>query len=355
MTAKQLVLETRSSLEEALQRGGVWQDWPGGRLDPAPAPFWGELVTERMLIPHRDRLPYMPVSLACIPGALVVDRAFMADGAGELFLSSEQFPAYLNNWVEKGERPSPYRPLSELREISLPGVSALVHHCHSDIYGHWLVEGLPKLLYLRTLPVKPARFIVEKGTLPHIPNWIAHVAPDVEIVNYDPETEYVRCEMLISPTMACSPRYVINPKLGPLLDEIAPSRPANRLLYLDRVRQGAYHWVINKDELRETAQSFGFEVYYPLRQPVQEQIDVFASARILAADYGSALHNSMFSPPETRVLAFNWVTQIQSRICQLRGQRFGFQLGDTGQPVIEQGYRIDIDAAKRAFEAVLSL
>ncbi len=354
MTSHQLVLEERSSLDDAIERGGVWRDWPGGKVEPAPPPFLGDLVTERMSWPHKAPAPFNPMSVMAIANAVIRGRALLANASGELSRSTELLPLYINHWIENQAPQTAAKPLNELNEVALPGVSALVHHCH-DIYGHWLVEGLPKLLYLNSLPVRPQRFIVQASALAHISKWIGLIAPDIPIHYYDEEREFVRCEMLLTASMACSPRYVFNPRISGLFDTVTVRRQSDRLIYLDRIFPGFHHWMLNAEEVRSTAESFGFEVYLPQHRPLQEQIETFASARVLVGDYGSALHNSLFSPPSTCVLAFNWVTQIQARIAQLRDQHFGFQLGDSHEPLVGVGYRMDIEAAKRALDAVLRL
>ncbi len=344
----------RTSLEEALQTGGVWTDWLPGEAAPAAPLFWGARIASPALDPHIEGAPFPAMGLACIFDATVLDQAFIASSLGEPYQSDTQLPRYINYWLERGMRPTQRRSLTDLTAVHVPGLSALVHHCHADIYGHWLLESMPKLLYLSMLPNPPKQFILQAGTRPHIQNWIKHVFPEAEFVSYDPETEYLRCEKLLSPTMACSAAYVFNPRLNPLLDRIAPSRRVDRLLYLDRAWPSSFHWMLNPDDVRKVAQSFGFEVYFPANHAVVDQLETFASARVLAADFGSALHNALFCSPGTRVLAFNWVNTNQSRIAQLRGQKVGFQLGTTGERVINEGYRVDLDDAKRAFEAALS-
>lgn len=349
-----LELEQRSTLGEAVERGGVWFKWPRGVANPAPPVFWGDSIEPRLLKPHLESGQYRGMGVFCARGAVVRGEALLADSSGRLLLSDKLCPGYLNDRIEKGEFPKQKRSLSKLERVDLPGVSALVHNLNADTYGHWLVEGLPKLLFLRTLPIRPARFIVYAGAQPHVAKWIQHIAPDVDIETYDPATQYVSCETLLVPTLACSPYYVFNPWLLPLLEHLAPRRRTERLLYLRKPWRGLLHWMENADEVEELAQSLGFEPFSPWKHPLEEQIAAFASARVIAGDYGSALHNSLFSPPQTRVLCFNWVTFMQSRIAQLCRQRVGFQMGDTDAPLTNQGYRVDLDVAKRAFEAALS-
>lgn len=350
---QQLNLERRSSLDEVIERGGVWWDWPAGVAEPAPPVFLGADLPERLLAPHAEGAPYPAIGLACVRGGVVLDEAILADEAGNLYLSDTLSPSYVNVWIERGDRPKQRKPLSELTRIDVPGVSALVPNWNAGVYGHWLIEGLPKLLYLRTLAV-PVRFILHSTASPHVANWLRHIAPETEVFTYDPDTQYVKCDTLLLPTTACSPRYVFHPALRPLFEKVAPPRKADRLLYLDRPWRGVFHWMENASEVEDLARSLGFEVFSPIKHSIQDQIDAFASARVIAGDYGSALHNSLFSPSETRVLCFNWVTFVQSRIAQLKRQRIGFQMGKTGEPLTNEGYSVDLDTAKRAFDAALS-
>jgi capsular polysaccharide biosynthesis protein len=354
VTPQHLELQRCSSLEDALDRGGMWSDWPSGVAAPAPPVFWGEDIEARLLMPHRERAPYPAMGVCCVKRAIVRDEAFVADASGQLYVSDKIYPAYINKWLEKGELPKENRSLEDLERVELPGTSALVHNSHADVYGHWLVEGLPKLLFLGTLGHRPARLIMHSTAQPHVSKWLKLVAPDVPIETYNPATQYVVCERLMIPTMACSPHYVFNPALLSLLKRLAPPGGGERLLYLDRPWRGFTHWMENPDEVQDLAQSLGFEVFSPFRRTLEEQIDAFSNAKVIAGDYGSSLHNSLLSAAHTRVLCFNWVTFMQSRIAQLCGQRIGFQMGDTGAPLLKRGYRVDLDEAKRAFEAALS-
>lgn len=170
---KPLELERRSSLDDAIEDGGVWFEWPAGVVEPALPVFWGQEIESRFLAPHLEPAPYPAVGLVCRHNAILRDEAFLADDAGDFLTSAILLPAYLNGWIETGEAPKAKRSLQDLERIELSGTTALVHNSHAGVYGHWLVEGLPKLLYMRSLSVGITQFVLHSMVQPHVGKWIS--------------------------------------------------------------------------------------------------------------------------------------------------------------------------------------
>ena len=113
----------------------------------------------------------------------------------------------------------------------------------------------------------------------------------------------------------------------------------------------------NDEEIESIASSFGLELISPETLPISKQIELFSECAFVVGEFGSALHNTLFSPTDIPVLALNWVNGLQSKISQLKKQSVGYLLPSSGLPVkmewgaAPQTYHID----PRRFRDILSV
>jgi O-antigen biosynthesis protein WbqL len=82
---------------------------------------------------------------------------------------------------------------------------------------------------------------------------------------------------------------------------------------------------------------------------------------VIAGEYGSGLHNAIFSREARHVIAFNWINLVQQAIGMARGHGNIFILPEGGQPIlaplpntaaqtVTTEYNIPLEMAMRAFE-----
>jgi O-antigen biosynthesis protein WbqL len=191
------------------------------------------------------------------------------------------------------------------------------------------------------------------------------MVPEAEIVVYDEDREYLVAERLFVPDLWFSGEYFYHSSLNELLDNLgervnSPEEPIRRV-YVTRESTSAFREMENREEIEEIARSFEFECVSPETRSISEQVALFRNASIIAGEYGSALHNTIFSRKNTIVLAFNCINSCQSRIAELREQRLGILLPTDGQPVTFRPderkifYAIDPDRVKRAFEITIEV
>ncbi len=69
-----------------------------------------------------------------------------------------------------------------------------------------------------------------------------------------------------------------------------------------REAEGTYRALLNEDELVEAFSARGYEIVEPEQLPFLDQIRLFAEAELVVGLGGAALFNTIFSPPETRVV-----------------------------------------------------
>ena len=358
--AQQISYEECAHLSDLSKAGGpsiFWLHPYVEVLSNSPLLF-PELASKAILEQHQwSPVNTQGIGLGFLPNALVSGKSLVGDEKC-LFELGPLVPTYVDNYLCRGEPDVGDTSLAHKSKRFVPGVSILLTHWNSDVYGHWLLEGLPKLLLLRRLGhlfrdlriiVPFARAPLASRLLSHVPRfgrppstaesyvqrWADIVLPGAAIETYDPRSEYLHCEALLSPTtLFSSPTFHFHPELAALLDEL-PVKPVRKRLrlYITRKRASHYREMANAPEIEAIAAEHGLTVIAPETLPLTEQIRIFAGAKLIVGEFGSAMHNALFSPPGATVFCLNWINALQSRIAQLKEQRIGYLLPDHGAPV----------------------
>lgn len=237
------------------------------------------------------------------------------------------------------------------------------------VFGHWLAEYLPRfgmlaaagedidrLSYL--LPVDAPQFAIDLLTL-------FGIAPE-NIQRYDPSRESVQAEELLMPTVlhngvrmadALKPAAeFLRRRLESLHGRLEGDTP-RRILVARRI-SGFGRILTNQAEIERMARKAGFHFVQPELLSLLEQVRLFAGARALIGEYGSALHGSLFSAPGCRVVALRGSTVqpgfIQSGIGAALGQPTGYVFGDITQSFPDNVLRYDYRIATEDFRICLA-
>ena len=277
------------------------------------------------------------LGLAClrdvfVSGPSLVGRSWL------LYRLAPLTPLYVDDYLSTN-LPVGDRKITRKKRLFVPGVAVVVTHWNSGVYGHWLLEGMPKLLLLRQIAehLPSLRVVLPQSLGRWVATWISHVLPDLKIETYDDRTTYLHCERLVMPTLLTDPRHhVFHPELARLLanfqSQMSPGSQRERL-YVSRVVPSLFRQLSNQAQIEEIAVSEGLDLVKPETLSISEQIDLFSRAELVVGEFGSAMHNTLFSPPGTNVLCLNWINGLQSRIAQLKQQRVGYLLPSDGIPV----------------------
>ncbi len=221
------------------------------------------------------------------------------------------------------------------------------------VYGHWLVDFLPKLfaLGLSGYDIDALRYLLPADTPPFGLALLALVGiPAEQIVLYDPLFDAVQPDELLIPTLLRTNSRIAPPFaaaasfLARRIEErhgppAAP--PAAPRLFISRARSGrALRTLINRERIEQLASEAGFAIVHPQQLPLLEQVRLFQGAREIIGEYGSALHATIFSPPGTLVCALRGSGSpiagfLQSAIGHALGQPTGYVIGPTrdGDPL----------------------
>lgn len=197
------------------------------------------------------------------------------------------------------------------------------------IYGHWLVDFIPRLRiaqqvlgsefddYVLPLPI---------GT----PGWALTMMQELcgisenQVLWFDPQSQSVDFRIALAPSY-CHANYHMRPAAAGLWP-IAGPLAANRRLCISRLNyetrtDGLLKSFANRDLFESLAVEMGYEVVYPEKLSLTDQIGLFAQASHVVGEYGSALHSMLFAPAGAVVGAIRCPNDVQLRISALREQR----------------------------------
>lgn len=125
-------------------------------------------------------------------------------------------------------------------------------------------------------------------------------------------------------------------------------------------RNSTVRRLVNADELERLAQARGYRVVAPETLPAQEQVRLFAYARVIAGPTGAALANMIFAPPGCRILgmyAFSEHANFEyfPNMADALGHEFHWLLGQpvrSGSHPAHFDFRVDVRRLQEALDAI---
>lgn len=270
---------------------------------------------------------------------------FFADGV--LIDAADLMPQYVRDQIALGQRDDVAGLGRAERYVA--GASLLLPSEGYPIYGHWLVDILPRawLFVERFLPmVGRARFLKDVGRLnlvipADLPVYGLKLLQDffglrdldLDIVQHDWLHENLLLEKAIVPSLMHN-SHLFHPATEEFVNfclrlAADSSVDAGQNLYVTRrsfqaQSQSYKRSLVNEDELLLLLKARGFRVVTPEDLSWKDQIAVFAKATTIIGESGSGLHNAIFSPARARVLCFRAGNHVQASIAGLRNQKIGF-------------------------------
>ncbi len=235
-----------------------------------------------------------------------------------------------------------------LRAADLPvrhvrGPLAVVYGPGHETYGHWLVDFLPRLWVLAQAgyDILTTRFAVPPDLRPFATRLLARLGiRDSQLVRYRYWHERLRTDLLVMPT-GLRTHNRVSPLLAPATAfwtagprAAASGRPgAGPRVWLSRAQAPAARLLTNRAAIEAVAAARGFRIIHPQGLDLAAQVAVFAGARIVAGEYGSAMHGTVYAAAGTLAVALRGTARhpsfIQSGVADALGQRAGYVLGRT--------------------------
>ncbi|MEG4217489.1 tetratricopeptide repeat protein [Microcoleus sp. Pol14C6] len=200
----------------------------------------------------------------------------------------------------------------------IDGTVAVLTGLSGNVYFHWMVDILPRIEVLQRWGVNLEEidwFLVNSCQQPFQRETLKALGiPEYKILESD-RHPYIQAKKLIVPSFAgylgwLSPqgleflRRVFLMKTSQKLPKSFPSarqNPYPERIYISRSKC-SYRRVINEDQLMGFLGGLGFVPVLLESMSFQEQIALFARAKVIVAPHGSGLTNIIFCTPGTKVI-----------------------------------------------------
>jgi hypothetical protein len=245
----------------------------------------------------------LDVTVIDVPNPLVVvDEGVVADATGRVVVESLKA-----RWAMDRARVLPLVRREVVTVDSDVRVAVITNPAQRRSYGHWLLDGLARLVVLQEVLGDEPIAILVSGELrgAYRRSLEVYLPPHYRCIDV-PGGTIARLPSISIPRFLPVPRSGALPPgevswfRDSLPPELRPQVPASRRLYLRRAPE-LDRKLVNEPALIDALIPLGFEVVQPELLTFDEQVLLFGEARTVVAVHGSALTNILFSPPGATV------------------------------------------------------
>lgn len=281
---------------------------------------------------------------------------------GEYIVNSQGWPEYLNSTLNERF----YRDdASEfIRTSTVVPIKEVFHvfHPHMRVYGHFLTEGVYKLALLEDLAARGVKIplYLSETTPRFLLDFVKIVGPSLKIIWVE-SGHALKSNNVFDFGFHAS--YVWPQSSVRLIRQLAFKHrrsKSTRKLYISRKgldSATAFRRLSNEEEVEALVSEFGFEVVNPAHLSAAEQVTLFSESSVIVGEYGSGMHNAIFSDIGTKVLCLNHINLVQQAIGRNFGHEVLFVMPSNGQPIVapkdkcvQQDYSVDLDLLSKALE-----
>jgi capsular polysaccharide biosynthesis protein len=242
------------------------------------------------------------------------------------------------------------RLTSELPVRTVPGASILLVQPGDSVFGHWLIDLLPRLDIVRRLlggtlagagltPLFSAGSVFRRviADVDHLLS-LADLKREAVQVHANMK-EILHLEAVVIPTY-CRRGACLSPQSMDCFErlrqralELFPGTASEDKVFLSRA-----NWpqqprpLSNREAVEQVFRDFGYRIVHPEQMELPDKVSLLRGASYLAGERGSALHMSIFCPEGARVgvllsmlLDGMWFTQAS--LGSILGQPTGFLFG----------------------------
>jgi O-antigen biosynthesis protein WbqL len=351
MEAQLSKLIAASDLADALLAPGCA---PAMRLQA----LWPDAGMERDR-PRIEGAVLPPVRVLAIPDVEMRSN-FLAYKNGAPVCIIDIYPDYIARYHAAGLVP-PARSVDGLRIVEEPAFC--VSHFNMTIYGHFLLEVLPKVLLARALQDQgfPARIVFPADAGP-ITEIVRTLCPEESLLLYESAQERLALRRSLHPGIMFSdqmhPMFVA--MVRSLAERFAPGQAASDRIFLSRQKWSGYRTLTNEADVFAAASDFGFRLVHPQEMQWPDQVRMFAGASHVISAFDSALHGTMFSPSGATIIGLSRVNELQDGISASLGHRIGYLAPSAGAvskynpmaPEPRQMYQVDPGELARKLAAL---
>lgn len=206
------------------------------------------------------------------------------------------------------------------------------------VYGHWLLDVFPSLWHFQSIRdripgAERVRYLIAADT----PSWaveglrVSFGIEEADLIRFRDDDEVLSVPRMVVPSLLrISP--LISPRMNGYVDHLkrcllplsgVTDFPERVLVSRANYARADNKVLMNPDEVEAVFAEAGFSVIRPETMTWADQVAVFSRAKVLAGEFGSGLHNSIFAGPDLVTMALlhlkhNW---SQSALAALRRQR----------------------------------
>jgi capsular polysaccharide biosynthesis protein len=248
------------------------------------------------------------------------------------------------------------------------GRAAIIHGPGYNVFGHWLIDFLPRLYVLRRAgyDIEKLKIILPSSVEAFGPEFLRRIGiPADNIVWHDHRAELLQPDELIAPTVLrqrsrFSPLLAVATQywLERVCDPAGP-RPwakKGRRLFISRSQHPSNRGLKTRAAIEQRAAQAGYEIVHPERLALPEQIQLLRSAGRIMGEYGSGLHAAIYAPAGTAVCALRGTSNhpgfAQSGLAEVFGHHLGYVFAETPQFAEDQVLDIDIKTFDMALAAM---
>jgi capsular polysaccharide biosynthesis protein len=177
----------------------------------------------------------------------------------------------------------------------------LVHNRQSKGYYHWLLETLPKILFLRTSSYKNIPII-----LPYNFKKILYIKFFINLLKLNvifiDEKKLYKIENIFYLPYISNPglfRKFIRLKINKIFKK--NQKIHSQMVYLSR-KFTTRRFIVNENKIIEFFKKNNFKIIYPEKVSYQKQIKIFQNCNFLVSAHGGGLSNMIWMPKNARVL-----------------------------------------------------
>ncbi|MCM3269664.1 glycosyltransferase family 61 protein [Paenibacillus elgii] len=178
---------------------------------------------------------------------------------------------------------------------------ALLTHPASKNYYHWLLEAIARFHLLQMTRIEIDKYIVNHLWLPFQLQTLAACGIPAEKIIQPYDLFHLQARELIVPSYVNLPNsWSCNYVRNLLLPHMAmQNEPGYERIY---IRRNSYRRVMNEQEIFSLLEKYGFKSIELELLPLDRQIRLFYSAKIIVAPHGAGLANLVFCNPGTSII-----------------------------------------------------
>ena len=291
---------------------------------------------DRFSFPEIDILRYDSTVRIVSPGLTVDDKLSIITS-----LKQHNYLAISSEWLNNGGLSEIEKRSKSKKEKYLDGDYILLSRKGDNIYGHWLIDILPKVYLAERYKSAYFKYILSSDTPEYVYDLLEIFGVGRErLYSWNRNDEVLKLPHIYTVSAL---RYgnFFHKEIKNYADYIVKHFGISETAPLRKIYISRRAWkstqknirvLENSIELEESARKMGFEVIRPEDYPFEEQVRIFNESSIVIGEDGSAMHNSIFSQAGTVFINLRSDLNgslIQGHLCSTFEQEIFYVIGKT--------------------------